>query len=523
MVRAVIWTAVSTKAQNADDRDSLPSQERDARALCEREGFEVVEVLSVPGHSRRYTDIHELARAARKKHINAFDRLLALWDDRGFDVLVCWDGNRFARTQSLFSRIVEDTIDMGARIYSLSDGWVDVNNYRMWIAMCGYKSASEVDTLNKKRNIGMKKRVERGLNSHRVPIGFMLTFKPGTPHPDKLLHDPAQRKLVDDMAELLLDGVGWMRFGDELHNRYGHINLKTGKPYTSRTFVTFFYNPFVWGHTAFNYFKNLGAYAFDESAPVPDGVTIHRNALECGALYQGELANKIKDELRRRDEVKGSASTNRSFYFTGLALCGKCGNVMTVQSKEHWYRNGEKRPSRGAYTNWYCHHYRNYRTCDNKRIIRDDTLKEYFTLLLGEIKRHGLKMLRSGQVKKPGQVDTVQRKITDLEKQIDALIINQATAPEAVKDRYTRQIEQSATRLETLRNELTDARINQSVQERQHLQDSAYFDLQAITVDEFWALPAKEVNRRLRWLLNNVRVQVTDGEITGLVELDATS
>src|SRR5689334_9451085 len=126
--RAVIWCAVSTKAQ-VDDKDSLPTQESEARAFCDREGLEVVAVLLVPGHSRRYTDIHELAAAMRKQGIDAFDRLLDLWATRGFDVLVCRDGNRFARTQSLFSRVVEDTINIGATIYSLADGKVDKENF----------------------------------------------------------------------------------------------------------------------------------------------------------------------------------------------------------------------------------------------------------------------------------------------------------------------------------------------------------------------------------------------------------
>ncbi|MBK8035345.1 MAG: hypothetical protein IPK17_38735 [Chloroflexi bacterium] len=48
--RALIWAAVSTKAQaDEDDKFSLPIQEDDARTLAERSGWRVVDVLRVPG------------------------------------------------------------------------------------------------------------------------------------------------------------------------------------------------------------------------------------------------------------------------------------------------------------------------------------------------------------------------------------------------------------------------------------------------------------------------------------------
>src|SRR5262249_12352560 len=134
------------------------------RALCEANGWREMAVLTVPGHSRRYIDIHELAEDARAKGIDAFDRILDLWKRCAFDVLICRDGDRFARTQALHAYFVEKTIEIGRRIYSLADGWVDEKNYRMFISMSGYHSASHIDGLVKARKKGMKKRMERGLN-----------------------------------------------------------------------------------------------------------------------------------------------------------------------------------------------------------------------------------------------------------------------------------------------------------------------------------------------------------------------
>src|SRR5947207_14393473 len=100
-LRAVIWCAVSTKEQTASEKDGLPSQEARGRELSDHNGWALVAVLRVPGHSRRYIDIHECARDMAVQGIDAFNQLLDLWAHTAFDVLIVRDGDRFARTQSL--------------------------------------------------------------------------------------------------------------------------------------------------------------------------------------------------------------------------------------------------------------------------------------------------------------------------------------------------------------------------------------------------------------------------------------
>src|SRR5689334_17253022 len=100
-LRAVLWCAVSTKEQADDEKFSLSDQEKAQRDLCTAQDWTVTAVLIVPGHSRRFIDIHKLAAKAREEGVDAFDRVLDLWERKAFDVLICRDGNRFARTQSL--------------------------------------------------------------------------------------------------------------------------------------------------------------------------------------------------------------------------------------------------------------------------------------------------------------------------------------------------------------------------------------------------------------------------------------
>lgn len=59
--------AVSSHAQHQPDKISLPQQEADARGVAETNGWDIVDLMMVPGHSRRYIDFHVLADHAAKE------------------------------------------------------------------------------------------------------------------------------------------------------------------------------------------------------------------------------------------------------------------------------------------------------------------------------------------------------------------------------------------------------------------------------------------------------------------------
>jgi DNA invertase Pin-like site-specific DNA recombinase len=108
--------------------------------------------LIVPGFSRRYYNLPEFAAALYKEKDNdAGHRLLRHIRERSFDVFVCRDADRFGREQSLVSEVIARIIDSGARIYTLNEGWIDAQHYRMVSALTGVRAASYVDDLSEQR------------------------------------------------------------------------------------------------------------------------------------------------------------------------------------------------------------------------------------------------------------------------------------------------------------------------------------------------------------------------------------
>lgn len=334
-LRYLLWCAVSTKAQAEDHRVSLPTQQTDQEAFVQSQGGQIVDALIVPGHSRRYIDIHECARDMLAEGIEAFSKLLHYWESHAFDVLVVRDGDRFARTQSLHAYVVERTISIGARIYSLSDGWIDETNYRMWAAMSGYKAAAEIDTLTKRREIGMMNRVMRGIHPNKIDFAHLAT-RDQNGKATGLVINPDARRLLDDMAALVIAGVSFEDLEDELHKR-GHRHPKTGRPFPKRGMYHFFYNPFTWGHSAYRKrVDKYGPWAFDPSIPPPNGVIVKYNTHE--ACFTGATGELIKAELLRRRELIKGRRRPHTHRFSGLLLCERCHRPLVLNSLRPNYR-----------------------------------------------------------------------------------------------------------------------------------------------------------------------------------------
>lgn len=243
-LRAVLWCAVSDEKQARDEKISLVEQERLLRQKAEDEGWLIVDVLIVPGFSRRFYNYPEFIEAAAREGIDAPRRMMDHWQAQDFDVLTCRYGSRFAREQSIFGEVVARTIDGGARIYTIENGWVDKSNYRMFISMVGYSSAAEVDQLKQRFQDGMNKRAERGL-----PVSAQIVISHKVIRDDlgnalELVVNEDRRRMFDDLAEILLTGISWGEIPNLLFER-GHATKK-GKPWSTAVLWRALHSPWFW-------------------------------------------------------------------------------------------------------------------------------------------------------------------------------------------------------------------------------------------------------------------------------------
>lgn len=511
-LRAILWCAVSTTQQATDERASLPQQEEAARAVCTQNAWQIVDILRVPGHSRRYVDIHECAAAMRSQGIDAFDKLLNHWQARDFDILIVRDGSRFARTQTLHSYVVEKTIDIGARIYSLADGFVDERNYRMWISMGGYASSSEIDNLVKRAKISFDAMAKRG-----IPANAMVAES------HRIVRDPRSGKVIGveldesriqewmDLATVVLEGTPYHLISLQMYERFGYQS-PAGTVYNKMHHYRLLHTPSFWGHIARNFkYEKRGAWIWDENEAAPDGIILTRNAHQ--PVYTGELAEKVKAELNRRHEIRGKATPQQSYRFTGLFHCNECGNSLAYRIERRY-----SRPSRTL----FCHS-RNDKsiegTCNNRRHLNEKKALIEVDHLLRQLQEYGWYAFSQSEDEMASREAKIKRLSEDIPKteaHLRRLVMKQTTADENTSYIYDEHIASEGKRLKSMRDELRQLQAEHQAKGESTGQQRALEELRGYTVEDVLAWDENKLNQFLRRLLAKRRFFVQDGEVVAI-------
>jgi hypothetical protein len=514
--RGLIWAAVSTRKQTAEDKHSLPIQVAEARAFFAREGIEVIDVLMVPGHSRRYKDFNELALRAAAKGVTAFQKLEAYWRAGTFDVLWVRGGDRFARTQSLHARITEEVIDANAVIYSSEDGWVDRQNYRMWTAIGGMNAAGNVDKL-----VAYGRKVK----DQKAALGLCINSRVWWSHKvirdeygkiKDVVPDESKRLIIEDAARLLLEGVSWHDIQPELQRRFGHTN--GGKPFSGHFFYHLFHNPHFYGNSARRWRNQHGPngmgrwdmWIFDPAEPAPPGTLIFYDTHEPG--LKEPLLSLVKAEVRRRrSAVRGGSRPHRTKMFSGLLLCGYCGYAMV------WMHNG------AGVAYWRCAAGSNPKTharvCQGQHIREDAIIERLSHWLALMIEKHSPLVDLDGNLPLP-QDDTaaLEQRIEEVSARARRLIEKQASADNSLSALYDEQIQAAADELKLLRARLQ----NEQRGSQAHMRADMDAALQEVALCEpreaFWQKPTVEINTLLHRIAGTRRLWCLDKEINDIVE-----
>ena len=500
--RAILWTAVSTQAQAEDEKASLPAQEADLRALADKQGWDVIDVLRVPGHSRRYIDWHELVRDSLKAGIDSFARLQQHWERRDFDVLAVRDADRFARTQTLHAYVVERTIDAGALIWSLSDGKVDEQNFRMFIAMSGYKAAGAIDQLQKYRAMAIEAKPAQGLPVAGRPLWSHKIIRNDLGRAIAYVVDESKRRAFDDLAELIVAGVAWYDIAVEMTAR-GH-RTDRGNPMYQAFVYGRVLHPIWWGHAALHLNTNYGAqrfgpWVFDPDEPAPEGVKLWRDAYP--AVWTGDCAEAVKAELRRRHNVvKGRASANHTRRFSGLVVCGECGHTMFSTSAKRWF---------GLDCTF---RYREPR-CLTGKSISEKKVVAFLTSLLVELKKSG----NPESIFGGGSAEAEQNALKSAQAELASIHAQARNMARLYASSNGSALEHVyASELANLEKQASDierviAR-SQAVVTNEPPRRAA---LDELDVENFWNQPDRVINQTLHVIFGQWRLVVKDKEIVG--------
>lgn len=504
--RVYALAAVSTPPQATPERESIPSQKRDFEVAAKQHGWHITEILEVPGFGRDYIQFTACRDDMLKQGIDAFYRLEQLWSKKEIDLLIVRDGDRFARSQPVYATVVYELIrtSKACLYYTAKNLLVDEKNYITIVAFGGYQAADEVERLKARYQSGMQGRVfNRKLPALQTPQSHKIVKNGKT---ETLVLDDSRQRFFADLAELILKGLSYSIIAVELNER-GHRTPK-GNLIHAMGIYHLLYSPPTWGALGRHYGKYYGGWVYDESVPLPEGAEIIRDAIP--AVWTGEVAELIKAELRRREEIdrNGRGKSTSIKRFAGLFLCGNCGWKMSYNIAARAYARYR---CQSRYSKFHTHE------CRARPIYEKPATEEMKKILQGWIDSgDASNLIRSAKTTdNQSKIRQISEEIERTEKHINALIRQRLDVSESVQTQYINQINDAGEQLEALKAEQRRLQMTTEPANVVAHRINAYYELSQITVDELFSRSDTEINQFLHRL--GVRFIIQDSEIDHII------
>lgn len=517
MKRAVIWVAVSSQRQAANNKISLPYQEEKARAWCAANGYEVVEVLRVEGHSRSDPNLVRLLELYERKGVTAYARLQEMWAAKAFDVLVAYSSDRLGRSGALIHWVIETTYYEGMQV-CLTDGGglLDPNNYRMQALLGTAQATMPMDAFKDKVRQTKLKLAAAGLSTGRWPMSHLPVRDPVSGKPVEVIVNEANRPLYDAIATLLLEGLAWNKMGEALSQRYGHLSA-ADTFYHGKNIRRMFLIPWVFGNSVVRHNRGPenwmnGRWIFDADVAPPPDVVVYYDVVP--PVFEGERLEQIKAELRRRFEIKGRGSTRDAHRFSRLCLCDECGYLMSVMTK---VVDGIRR--RNGYV---CGHsgigMPPDRRCSNSRHIHRSVIQAFVEAQLNRY----LRVTEAAPVDiilpPLSAVELLTQQIERIMGQLDrAIDLQLETDDPTLAARYRARVKDLNRDIQRLEAQRKSAQDQEAVQRRViEAQSQTVEFIREIGIERFWQLPDPTINQWLLRFFGDLRIAIRDKEVVGL-------
>jgi DNA invertase Pin-like site-specific DNA recombinase len=512
--RALIWAAVSSKRQAEDDKISLEYQEARARDWCAANGYSVVEVLRVEGHSRSDPNLIRMLKSYEDKGVTAYARLQALWDSRGFDVLVGYSSDRLGRSGALIHWVIETTIHEDMRLYLTDDGgWVDKDNYRMRALFGTAAATMPMDSFKDKTIASKEKLAAQGLPTGPASSSHTPVRDPISGKVTHMVVNQEMLPIYRAAAQLIIEGLPWSRVGVEMAARWGY-RRPNGLIYTSGDLYHMIYRGVVFGHTILHYAKTPGGnrvrgrWIFDEDEEAPEGVTIYHNTVP--PLFEGEFMEQLKAELRRRIGMAGKASPRTTRRFSRLCVCDACGRLMS--GLNHGYQ--------GRYISYRCSSVTSgvsvNGVCSQRGLVSEAKIQAFIHQILTRY------LSIDGPVgevlSSVSEVERLTQEIARATQKINRAIDEQLLADEALQPRYRAAVAELHQQIQTL-----EAQRNEAIQQGATAQrasqaqaETGGFIQQQGGLEKFWQLPVAVINQWLHRFFGDYKVALRDKQVVGL-------
>lgn len=330
MIRFAIFAAVSTKAQAAQDKISLPDQIR----LCQQDGLtrnwkQTAGPFIVPGHTRtRYINLRDAENLiVNPDGTRPIKDLLDSAQRKEYDILILYHYNRLrellepiAKTLSAYRiQIVSHTQWTEPQPPETYDPLSDIGTTLRFAT--GFASAAEITELRRRYKIGMPARTLKGLHKGAIPYGYRKP--PGHEYDRKahLIPHPVTSPILIHIKDLFLQGQSLWQIAQTLNDQ--NIPSPRGGTWTDVKVRALLKNTFYSGTVAFGKTRLTTDPRTGLSRSLPNTSNIITAKGLHTPLWDQATQTRIDDEFKKRGR---SYAGRRTHTLSHLLYCGQCGS-----------------------------------------------------------------------------------------------------------------------------------------------------------------------------------------------------
>jgi len=412
----------------------------------------------------------------------------------GFQVVLCWDQDRFGRFDPIEGGYwILPFRSAGVRLETIAQGRIDWNDFAGRLLYLVQQEAKHAYLRDLSRNVlrGQLAKAREGEGADgSAPYGYRL-------EDDKRVVVPDEAVVVRRIFAEYLRG-GTIRGVAASLNAEG-LRSPRGKQWRASTIRSMLVNKkytgdYVWGKYAAGYYHGT-----EKGEIVPRQKTDKKHPtspIEHPDRFEAIIERKVFRAVQRRlEKQRGDTSPLRQpgerFMLSGLLKCGHCGYAMIGY---HWHRKkaGERRK---MYT-CSSHHFQGKKVCTRNtisetalvecvvRIIQENYLSEASLNRLRKALRRECKA-RTAAGGESLDVESIERRIENLGRRIDNGVDRIFSAPASLTNTLYAKLEQLRAERDRLRAQLEAAERQKAGTDRQEFREvedaiSALADLRGV-------------------------------------------
>ncbi|MBM4644231.1 recombinase family protein [Rhodococcus hoagii] len=294
-MRAIIYARVS--ADQSGRGRSVSEQEAECRAICQREGWDVAEVLSD-------NDVGA-SRFSRVKDRPAYERLKQVL--QAGDVLVLWEASRASRKLDGYVELRDLCAERGV-LWNIGGQTYDPSrsNDRVMTGIRAIISEDEAHQIQQRVLRAHRANAERGLAHGKIPYGYRAVRDADTGKIVERVPDEGEAPIVREMVRRFLAGESVWAIAKDLNER--GVSTPGSSP--------------LWRASIMTQMLKRPTYA---------GLRTHRGVV----TGRGEWEALISEDDHRAVVAALSDPSRRTHrgvepkhLLTGIATCGECASVV---------------------------------------------------------------------------------------------------------------------------------------------------------------------------------------------------